>query len=424
MNADVLVIGAGCAGIAAALGASACGASVLLLEKEPSIGGTVSSAFVHSTCGLYEIDSPAEAPPLSPGFATAFASALLASGKTQKMKMGRLSVLLHHPKTFLHICSSFLSQNPLLQTCTDTKIVSAKTENGEIRSVDFISPSGKQTVVPRTVVDASGDASFSLLAGAPCKIAPPEKLQRPAYIFEIPQNALRPQNLLLDDDSRLALAGKIAAAALSGSLPKETLGATFRQTGDRESVFVSLDVSPDSPYNPNNLSQLSEIQAKAHETAKCLFRFLKRETPFFAEAENPVWPHALGIRESWRITGKYELTDADLLSSATFPDSVASSAWPMELRETTRGPKLLFPKTNRPCGIPLRCLQSSRFENLFAAGKIISATHEAQASTRVIGTCLSTGEAAGIAAALLAQKRLSSAAINEQKLLQKYRFSC
>lgn len=74
----------------------------------------------------------------------------------------------------------------------------------------------------------------------------------------------------------------------------------------------------------------------------------------------------------------------------------------MEMREQATGPRLQFPKENRFCEVPLRALKVQSLENLFAAGRCISCSHEAQAALRVIATCMGTGEAAGFAAALLA----------------------
>jgi hypothetical protein len=125
----------------------------------------------------------------------------------------------------------------------------------------------------------------------------------------------------------------------------------------------------------------------------------------FQEASLRGYPSCLGIRESRRSNGIYQLTEKDILEGARFDDEVAIASWPIELRETARGPRFRYPIGNQPCGIPLRSLQSKDVENLFVAGKCISTTHEAQASIRVIGTCLATGEAAGIAAAKMAKKQ-------------------
>ncbi|HSI11925.1 MAG TPA: FAD-dependent oxidoreductase, partial [Chthoniobacter sp.] len=120
----------------------------------------------------------------------------------------------------------------------------------------------------------------------------------------------------------------------------------------------------------------------------------------FEKSYIAAWPARAGVRESRRIMGRYRLEMEDIERGAQFDDTVAFAAWPMELRETATGPRLRFPTGEEPCGIPLRSLQARDDASLFMAGRCISSSHEAQASVRVIGTCLATGEAAGLAAAL------------------------
>jgi len=74
------------------------------------------------------------------------------------------------------------------------------------------------------------------------------------------------------------------------------------------------------------------------------------------------------------------------------------ATWPLELRETNRGPKLRYPENDAAAGIPLRALVPANLEGVFVAGRCISCDHEAQASIRVMGTCFATGQAAGRAA--------------------------
>ena len=81
---------------------------------------------------------------------------------------------------------------------------------------------------------------------------------------------------------------------------------------------------------------------------------------------------------------------------------MALATWPMELRETNRGARLRYPTDGIACEVPLRALRFRDDERSFMAGRCLSCSHEAQASLRVIGTCLATGEAAGLAAAALA----------------------
>lgn len=111
------------------------------------------------------------------------------------------------------------------------------------------------------------------------------------------------------------------------------------------------------------------------------------------------WLARAGIRESRRWIGQYVLRGQDLLKCRRFDDEIALATWPMEMRETAKGPKMKFSKQDLPAGIPLRCLKPAGLDRLFVAGRCTSADHEAQASIRVMGTCFATGEAAGRAAA-------------------------
>ena len=120
--------------------------------------------------------------------------------------------------------------------------------------------------------------------------------------------------------------------------------------------------------------------------------------PEYANASGPFLAREPGIRESYRWKGRYTLTADDLVNATEFPDTVAYATWPIELREDTRGPKFRFFKQPVPAPIPLRALTSAEINGVFFAGRCISATHEALASLRVMGTCFATGQAAGNAA--------------------------
>ena len=110
-------------------------------------------------------------------------------------------------------------------------------------------------------------------------------------------------------------------------------------------------------------------------------------------------PDQLGIRESARWKGDYVLTAQDLRESRRFDDEVALAGWPLEFRETARGPKFVYFDKPEPAGIPARSLRTHEVPGMFFAGKCLSCDHEALASVRVMGTCLATGQAAGRLAA-------------------------
>ena len=110
-------------------------------------------------------------------------------------------------------------------------------------------------------------------------------------------------------------------------------------------------------------------------------------------------------REGIRLKGLYSLTGEDVLEAREFPDGAAKSAWPIELWDPERGPTYRYPEPGTACDIPLRCLKAADARNLFCAGRCISVTHEALGATRVMGTCMALGEAAGREAAKMLDVR-------------------
>jgi len=185
---------------------------------------------------------------------------------------------------------------------------------------------------------------------------------------------------------RLAL--DIVRAVGLGDLPGAAMGTACRGSTRPGEVYFTTDLDP---------APKPELMATGLTLAESLARFLRANYPEYTAATGPFLAAEPGVRETFRWLGQYTLTADDLLSGTEFPDTIAHATWPMELRETTRGPKLRF--FGKPAPIPLRCLVSAEIEGVFFAGRCLSATHEALASVRVMGTCFATGQAAGKAAA-------------------------
>jgi hypothetical protein len=401
MKVDVVVAGGGSAGIAAAISAARAGARVVLIERHGVLGGMASTSFVHSICGLYRL-RPSESQPLlvsNPGFPMEFAEGLLASGGARgPIRMGRLDVLLHQPAAFAHLADRLMEQLSNLEVFFHSEISSVITkEASEITSLSISCRTSRITIEPKVVVDATGDAEISFLSGAAFETAPLQKLQRPAYIFVL--GGVHPETM--SDHGRLALAHSISTAVMEGHLPEGALGIAFRMGVEPGEVWATIDLCGEN-FDPHDPTSLSRIESEGRDLAFRVAAFLKCHAQGFQMAFISALPARAGIRESRRSLGHYQLTESDILCGSRFDDEVAYAAWPIELRETARGPRFRFPNDDAPCGIPLRSLHSQNVANLFMAGRCISCTHEAHASIRVIGTCLATGEAAGKAAAKMA----------------------
>lgn len=269
---------------------------------------------------------------------------------------------------------------------------------GQLEGLEIICRGARRTVSAPAYVDATGDATLTMLAGGDFSVTESGRLQRPAYIA-----GLRGfPELFLDEERRLRLAHAIVAAVSAGTLPREALGAGFRQGVAGDEAFLTIDLAGDrdaEPWDPVSPLLLAQVEMQGRKTAGAIAAYLRRNEAGCENCRVTHWPARAGVRESRRACGVHELTGEEILHGTAHEDAVANIGWPIELRERATGPKWLFPETDSPAQIPLRCLRHRDLTNLWVAGRCFSCTHEAQASIRVMGTCMATGEAAGLAAA-------------------------
>lgn len=398
---DVLVAGGGSAGLAAAVAAARSGARTVLVEWHGTLGGMATAALVHSVCGLYRIRPEPDAVPANPGFATEVASRLVASGAAWgPVRMGRVDVLPHRPAAFARVADEIVASTANLELRLHTAVLGVARTRDRIETVDTFCRGRRERFAPSVVVDATGDATVAALADAATETAAPDRLQRPAYVFVL--EGVAPG--ALDDDRRLRVAHAIASAVRERTLPRGAGGASLRATDRIGEAYVTIDLEPPEglDYDPLDARCLAALELHGREIASALAGFLRERVAGFEASWIAALPARVGVRESRRLIGELRIETAHVEQGATFPDVVALATWPIELREQTSGPRLRYPRDDRPTQIPLRALRARDAANLLVAGRCIAASHEAQASLRVIGTCLATGEAAGLAAALLA----------------------
>ncbi len=397
MKCDVLILGGGSAGLAAAVAAARVGAHSVLIERHGALGGMATAALVHSVCGLYLLREESGAVLAHRGLPGEVAERLIRSGASHgPVRMGRLDVLPHSPPSFAAVADELAGE--CAETRLHTELIAVEGA-GRVEAVELICRGGRTRFEPRAVVDASGDAVLSALAGARTEQMPAEHLQRPSFIF-----AMHTVDVgALGDDARIRLAGIIAEAVRAGRLECGALGAQLRATGRGSEVYVTIDLAGPADYDPASPEHLASLERDGRRLAVALHHFLRAEYEPFAKAELSAFPARVGVRESRRAVGEITVTAEDVQRGTETPDVVALGTWPMELREKPTGPRWRFPDGLRPTQIPLGALKVRAVTNLWTAGRCISCEHEAQAALRVIGTCMATGQAAGVAAALQAR---------------------
>lgn len=384
---DIAVIGGGSAGICAAVAAARKGAKVILVERSDRLGGMGTLAMVHTFCGLYDPDVSKPPRIANEGLPAEIEKLMREATGVAPIKMGKVYVLPQHPEAFALIAKRLTDSEPNLEVRhgTTCSAISRETDGS------FLVSTGENSIHCRAIIDTSADAVVAKFLGATRMSVPADKLQRSAFIF-----AMREVDPEATEESfRMRLALEIVRAVAAGELPKEALGTACRASTVPGEIFFTTDLDP---------APSETLMATGRALSGNLVKFLRSRFPEYKNATGPI-PAALpGIRESYHWLGEYTLTAEDLIDGTWFPDTVAHATWPIELREDTRGPKFRFFARPFPANIPLRALKSAEIPGVFFAGRCISATHEALASVRVMGTCFATGQAAGVAASIFAQR--------------------
>ncbi len=147
-------------------------------------------------------------------------------------------------------------------------------------------------------------------------------------------------------------------------------------------------------------------------------RFFRDRVPGYENAYLLSLGAMIGVRESRRILGDYQLTREDVMSGRKFPDAIAMCGAPIEDHHAAAGTRWEFLAPGAAYDIPYRCLVPRGVEGLLVAGRCLSATHDAHASVRSIGQCMGMGQAAGAAAVQAIESNVQPRAIDIPRLQQ------
>jgi FAD dependent oxidoreductase len=249
-------------------------------------------------------------------------------------------------------------------------------------------------------VDTSGDAVVAEKAGAMTETSAPADRQLPSLVFVLQQV----DTAALGSGARLALLRALATAEQAGTLPKGASNLSLGPSAQPGEVICKLALSGIVEECSRGRDLLTAAEQEGRRRARAVTEFLKSLPPFARAFVSHAAPQ-VGVRETRRVLGRYQLTREDVLGGRAFEDAVARASWPIELwAEGQLGALYEYLEDGASYDIPARCLQARDVSNLFVAGRCMSATHEALGSSRVIGTCLATGEAAGMLAARRAEE--------------------
>jgi hypothetical protein len=239
-----------------------------------------------------------------------------------------------------------------------------------------------------------------------------QQVQAAAQVFTL-------QNISEENEAKL---GIILMKSLQSAIAEKKLAHYFDRVyvvpGSLGNNCVSLKIGIPLTVT-NTLENLLELKTTAHAFINELTDYLIKNVQPFKKSNLLRIAPQVGTRVGLRTKGKYVLTEDDVLQCRKFDDSIANGSWPIEEWEQDRRVRMRYFNEEDFYQIPAGCLRSAAKDNLFTAGRCISATDGAIASARVMGICLQTGYAAGY---LAAANTLNPAAEDTVKNLQGQEF--
>jgi len=400
ISCDVLVVGGGAAGVAAATAAGRAGARVVLLERYGFLGGLATAAQVGTVCGLYLRDTTnPEALPVAGGFVQEFASRLQRAAGCRPMRLeAGLWVLPFPIPAFARVADTMIGESGNVTVVLHATVAEAQAEGPCLVQVRALAWNEPLVACPRTVVDCSGEATAAALAGAGVESGIADQAPSLVFVMENIDPGLVERGLL---EVRRELRRAVEAGSLPAACERLALVPGMDRNG-RLALKLNLAVAES---NRPLWQQVAGWEREARALVDELQRFLVGNIAACRNAHLSSIAPQLGIRSGRRIQGRARLADEDVLAARKFPVGIARGAWPMERWGNGPRPEMTFFSERGYYEIPLDCLRPAGLDNVLAAGRCLSAAAGAMTSARVIGTALATGWAAGTVAAFQALGR-------------------
>jgi 2-polyprenyl-6-methoxyphenol hydroxylase-like FAD-dependent oxidoreductase len=392
---DVLVCGAGCAGIGAAVAAARSGARTMVVDRMGFAGGfftaIVGSAFDGFT------DQVTGLPAVGGVVFEMLERMDVLKGRDPRVTSftvnGEVLEIADRPDWLVPRCDPERFKKAADEILRDsgvtslfhTQVSDVVTRDGRIAAVVVSNKSGLVAIEPKQVVDCTGDGDVAAWAGAPFELR--EDLQPMSLHFRVinvvPTPALRAKcTQALAAAHRAGRVGTYGGPSLHSFAPNEIYFNTVRVRG-----------------NGTVPEDWTRVEQQGRQDAWTIFQIFKEELPEFKDAYFFQSGPVAGARETRRILGEYVLTEDDVRQGRTEPDVIVLGAGRLD-RHPVFPPGQHVRHVVAPYDISYRTLLPLGVENLLVAGRCHSATSEALASSRLTATAMGMGQAAGVAAAM------------------------
>ena len=388
---DIIVIGGGFAGAAAAIAAAWEGKRVRLIEKYNCLGGAAVFDLVNPFMRYWDYtEGRKEKVMLSCGLFTEMVDRIEAMGGFRKGSRQAFN------EEVLKLMLNRMAIEAGVELLFGTYLVAADTKDNTIQSITVSNVGGTYQMSADCYIDATGDANLAMFAGFDYQVGrESDGLCQPMTL------CFRLGNV--DYEKYLACKSEISPLY-------QKLQAEGKIKNPRENVLVFNTVLDSVLHfnttrvvklDPTNAEDVTKAEIIAREQVFEMVDFLRENFEAFRNCVLLSTGMQIGARESRMIVGEYTLTQEDLLACTRFPDTIAVCNYDIDIHSPDgSGTSHYYFPDGQYYTTPYRTLIPKGAKNLLVTGRCVSATHEAQASLRIMPTCATLGEAAGIAAAI------------------------
>lgn len=412
---DVVVCGGGPAGFGAAVNAARNGAKTLLVDQGNCLGGTATARLVTEF---------AKTAGRNGGIFNELIECAEKMGGIDRNSEFQSVYVVFDPELIKYVMQEVCEEagvTILFHTFAESAIL----ENGTVKGINIVNKSGRQEIRAKVVIDCTGDGDIAVSAGARSEKGDSETHKMQALTLRIRIGGV---SMLKDLDWK-KVNEKFEDERKKGNAKFPYYVTKWLDAGARglhEERTFNLDMVTGA--DATDAFQLSRAEIEAR---KRVWEFIK-----FARENIPGWENSyiidtgshIGVRETRRIMGKYILTEQDVKNGKKFEDGISRASFSMDLHDpcevAPNWEKLEEHVRSKSCPpgdfyeIPYRCLLPENLSGILVAGRCISTDRKAGGSIRIMNTCMNTGEAAGLAAAIAISLEIHPASI-DGKLLRK-----
>jgi glycine/D-amino acid oxidase-like deaminating enzyme len=416
---EVIVVGGGPAGIAAAIASARNGARTLLIERYGFLGGNATASLVGPFMTSYSLDGRQQ---LIRGIFEELVLRMEAIGGAihpSKVPAGSPYsgfIVFGHDKVtpFDPEAVKFVAEEMCLEAGVEllyhSFAVDALLEGDAVTGVVVANKAGLEFYRAQVVVDCTADADVAARAGVPFEMGRAEDgLTQPMTLFfrvaGVDDRRVA-EYMAAHPEDRRPFASLIREARERGEFPIPREGIGMYRTLE-EGVW-RINTTRIQRLFGTDPRDLTRAQVEGRRQVLFLLRFFRERLPGFENCRLLDTAAQVGVRETRRIVGEYTLTAEDIAQGREFEDVVALAGYPFDIHSPTGsgGGATGELRSANVYEIPYRCLVPVNRDGLLVAGRCVSATHEALGAIRVMPTAFALGQAAGTAAALAVRSEL------------------